>query len=151
MTSCCWRTMSMVLIAGILCVNGIPLNKDAGIKYLKRTDGWCEGWIKTIDDCSAAAIKLGISRPGVVAVSDGFTVTGFAGSPPFCYYKGGKLLFNPGGKNTGLCGVGQACLCQKTTIPSPTIRIAGGGDSGLLEVYAYGLWGSVCTGGFDSA
>ena len=63
------------------------------------------------------------------------------------------LKFNAGGKNTGGCDSGNACLCKTANIPSPpkpSVRLASGDNSGLLEVYRYERWGSVCSHEFDS-
>ena len=73
----------------IVVVNPSTLNKNVGIEY--RTDGWCDGWITVIEDCSAAAVKLGLSRPGVVAKSDGHA-KGYSGDPPV-----GRLVGRLGG------------------------------------------------------
>ena len=32
--------------------------------------------------------------------------------PPYCYYEGGRLKFNSGGRNTGKCTASDNCLCK---------------------------------------
>ena len=82
----------MVLILGMLSsfiCNGATVTESSldinhGIEY--RTHTWCDTWILTIDGCSAAAIELGLTRPGVVATDDGFSKAGYDKNPPVCEY-----------------------------------------------------------------
>ena len=74
-------------------------------------------FITTYAECEAAAQYLGLPD---TSASSSFNNGG--NDPPYCYFEGGELKFNSGGKNTGDCGSlsmgsGQyydKCLCKTT-------------------------------------
>ena len=92
-------------------------------EYVQYTSGaTCEangaGSIMTLEQCSAAAVALGLSD--TTAQEDGQTGS-WVFDPPYCYMGGGSLQFNSAGTNTGPCSQ-DPCLC----VPVTTISVSGG-------------------------
>ena len=75
--------------------------------------------ITTLEECSAAAVALGLSD--TTAQEDGNTGS-WIHDPAYCYMSGGSLQFNSAGTNTGSCEF-DPCVCVTDFI---TISVSGG-------------------------
>ena len=71
--------------------------------------------LMTMEACSLGAASLGL---GDTTVSHDGHNNGVDYDPPWCYYEGNRLKFNPG-VNTGACIQEDACLCQAPSPPTP--------------------------------
>ena len=74
--------------------------------YILVENGLCHR-VTTMSECEEAARQTGLSD--VTAEHDG--QNGVYNDPPYCYLKGGSLMFNSGGTNTGACSSSDKCLC----------------------------------------
>ena len=66
----------------------------------------CNNYLTSVSACEGAARTIGLSDTS--AINDG---ENWASDPPYCYFEGGALKFNPG-VNTGGCGGNDLCLCK---------------------------------------
>ena len=63
--------------------------------------------VKSMSECETAARALGLSDQTVT--NDG--ELGASYDPPYCYFEGGSLKYNPG-LNTGGCSEIDVCICN---------------------------------------
>ena len=61
-----------------------------------------------MSECETAARDLGLSDTTVIKDEHS---SGVGYDPPYCYYEGGSLKYNPG-VNTGGCSSGDKCICK---------------------------------------
>ena len=62
--------------------------------------------VKSMSECETAARALGLSDTTVT--NDG---ENWSSDPPYCYFEGGALKYNPG-RNTGSCSGSDVCICN---------------------------------------
>ena len=117
-----WRNVApQFALRALLLAALVPVS--LATEYVQYTSGaTCEangaGSIMTLEQCSAAAVALGLSD--TTAQEDGQTGS-WVFDPPYCYMGGGSLQFNSAGTNTGPCSQ-DPCLC----VPVTTISVSGG-------------------------
>ena len=74
--------------------------------------------ITTQEECQAAARALNLA--GTTASVQ--TGTG-SYDPPYCFYSGSHLWFNPGGTLTGSCSSSDQCLCVSPSATASTVYV----------------------------
>ena len=79
------------------------------------TSGTCAAYISSINECEAAAEKLGLSD--LTCSDDG--QDGKSYDPQGCYFEGGSLKLNVRMSNTGRCSSADKCLCFVPPSPPP--------------------------------
>ena len=101
----------------LLCDSGIDVQTVDTEVAFKQATGSCAWNITSPAECSEQAQLMGFHD--VTATDDGQTSVSF--DPPWCYYEDGSLKFNAG-SNTGICTLGDICLCKGT--PTSSLAIA---------------------------